>query len=127
MREEYIKILDEIAGVDEIAGECAFENRFYDEVRALIEKKATAAASKPDVMIIDSDSEHDPTFPDEDADITDGDLKMAAVDKSPDEHRMEVAKVMASLQQISTLHDDTERLEAHKEPPKKANEAQSKK
>jgi hypothetical protein len=123
-------------------------------VRALIEQKNSAAASKPDMMIMDSDSEHDPTFPaedaditdgdkkmaavdnsdseydttlpDEDADITGGDKKMAAVDKTPDRHRKEAAKVMASLQQTPTLYD-TKRQEAHKELPKKANEAQSKK
>ena len=51
---------------------------------------------------------------------------MAAVDDSPDEHRKEVAKVMASLRQTPTLYD-TESQEANKKPPKKANEAQSKK
>ena len=66
-------------------------------------------------MIIDSDSEPDLTFPDEDADITDGDKKMAAVDKTPDKHRKEVAKVMASLQQTPTLYD-TEKQVAHKDP-----------
>ena len=64
--------------------------------RVVEQSKATAAASKPDVTIMDSDSEQDPTFPEQDVEIADGDLKMAAVDKSPDEHR-KVAKVMASL------------------------------
>ena len=125
MQEEYIEI------VNAIAGECAFENPFYDEVRALIdEKKDSAAASKPDkkmAAVDNSDSEPDMTLHDEDADITDGDKKMAAVDKTPDRHRKEAAKVMASLlPQNPTLYD-TKRQEAHKEPPKKANEAQSKK
>ena len=45
MRQEYIEI------VDEIAGECAF--KFYDEVRRVVEQsKATAAARKPDTMTI---------------------------------------------------------------------------
>jgi hypothetical protein len=121
MREEFIEIVDEIAG--------EFPFRFYDEVRRVLdERNAPAAASKPDMTIINSsDSEQDQTFPDADAEITDGDRKPAASEITPDKHRKEAAKVMASLlPQNPTLHD-TERQEALKEPPKKANEAQSKK
>jgi hypothetical protein len=68
-------------------------------VRRVVEQsKATAAARKPDTMtIIDSDSEQHQILPDEDAEITDGDKKLAAVDKTANKHRKEAAKVMASL------------------------------
>jgi hypothetical protein len=79
------------------------------------------------MMIMDSDSKQDPTFPaDEDAEIADGDKKIAAVDNTAHEHRKEAAKLIASLRQTPNLHD-TDRQEGHKEPPKKANQAQSKK
>jgi hypothetical protein len=64
MQEEYIEI------VDEITGESALENQFYDDVRRVIEQtKAPAAARKPDMTIRDSDSEHESlTLPDGDND-----------------------------------------------------------
>ena len=118
MREEYIEI------VDEIAGESALENQFYDEVRRVIEQtKNPAAARKPDMTIWDSDSEHESVaLPNGDNDeISDGDQKIAAVDKTPDKHRKEAAKVMASLRKNHTSHD-TGRQEAQKEAPKKAHQ-----
>ena len=122
MQEEYIEI------VDEIAGECAFE--FYEEVRRrVVEQKeptnAYAAASKPDVMIVDSDDydedEETPAPYHEVAGITDGDQKIAASEEAPNK-RKEAAQVMASFRQNPTLHD-TERKGPQKS--EKASQAQT--
>jgi hypothetical protein len=69
MQEEFIEI------IDEIAGECVTQKRFYDEVTTVLQQRnAPAAASKPEVTNIESDSEQESeTFPHEDAEITDGD------------------------------------------------------
>ena len=83
MREEFVEI------VNEIAGECVTHKRHYDEVKAHLEQNnAPAAAREPDEMIIDGDSDLDSEiFPHEDAEIPDGDKKPAAEKTTPDEQR----------------------------------------
>jgi hypothetical protein len=96
MQEEFVEI------VDEIAGECVTHKRHYDEVKTHLEQNnAPAAAREPDEMIIHSDSDLDSEIlPHKDAEILDGDKKPTAKKTTPDKQRKrkeEAAKVMASL------------------------------
>ena len=125
MREDFIEI------VDEIAGECFTNKRQYDEVKMHLEQNNSPAAARvADEMIIDRDSDLDSEIlPHEDAEIPDGDKKLAAIKTTPDEQRKrkeEAAKVMASLQGTPTKHD-TNRQGSHKEASKTAHQSESSK
>jgi len=126
MQEEFIEI------VDEIAGECVTNKRQYDEVKMHLEQNNSPAAARvADEMIIDRDSDLDSEIlPHEDAEIPDGEKKPAAKKTTPDEQRKrkeEAAKVMASMRGSPTTKQDTDSQESLKEAPKKAHQSETRK
>ena len=126
MQEEFIEI------VDEIAGECVTNKKFYDEVRTVVNKTNAPAAAVPEPELATSDTESEQESAtlhyQEDEETSDGDQKMAAKRTTPDKERKkaeaDAAKVMASLRETHTLHD-TNRQESPNEAVNKTHQSES--